>query len=169
MSPGEAVALRSLQPADRFLLRTATWLNLNWCGERFTFAQMDADPYLAGYYRLTPEDGDFGLVSTAAGQPTGVVWVRHFPAHAPGYGFVRPGVPELSVCVLPGYRGAGLGEALVAAAVAEARQRSLGAVSLSVEEGNPARRLYERLGFAPAAPARHPGTLLLELGAAPPG
>ena len=92
-----------------------------------------------------------------------MVWVTRFPAEAPGYGFVRADVPELSVCVLPGYRGAGLGAELVGAAVAEARRRGLPALSLSVEEGNPARRLYERLGFRPAGAAAEPGTLLLEL------
>ncbi len=164
----EPVTLRRLQPADRILIRTATWMNLNWCGERLSFAQMDADPHLAAYHRFTPEDGDYGMVATVGGEPTGVVWVRHFSADGPGYGFVRAGVPELSVCVLPGYRGAGLGGALVAAAVTEARYRNLSALSLSVEEGNPARHLYERLGFVPVASARHPGTLSLELAAARP-
>jgi GNAT superfamily N-acetyltransferase len=130
---------RALDEGDGLLLRLATWLNLNWNGPRFTFAQLDADPHLAAYYRTVPE---FGVVCTADGEPTGVVWVTHFPAEAPGYGFVRADVPELSVCVLPGYRGAGLGADLV-------------------EEGNPARRLYERSGFRPVG--AEPGTLLLEL------
>ena len=149
---------RALDERDGLLLRLATWLNLNWSGPWFTVAQLDGDPHLAGYYRRTPE---FGVVSTADGEATGVVWVTRFPADAPGYGFVRPDVPELSVCVLPGYRGAGLGADLVAAAVTEARRRGLPALSLSVEEGNPARRLYERLGFRPAG--TEAGTLLLEL------
>lgn len=151
---------RALDERDGLLLRLATWFNLNWSGPRFTFAQLDDDPHLAAYYRSPPE---FGVVSTADGEPTGVVWVTRFPAEAPGYGFVRADVPELSVCVLPGYRGAGLGAGLVGAAVAEARGRGLPALSLSVEDGNPARRLYERLGFRPAGAVAEPGTLLLEL------
>lgn len=156
-------ALRELEAGDGFLLRTATWLNLNWRDERFTFAQVDADPKLAAYYRFSPDDGEYGFVATDRRRPTGVVWVTYFAPDAPGYGFVRADVPELSVCVLPGYRGAGLGTALVDAAVAEARRRSLSALSLSVEEGNPARRLYERRGFAPATSAPDPGTLSLVL------
>lgn len=155
---------RPLDDGDRLLLRVATWLNLNWSGPRFTVAQLDADPHLAGYYRTPAE---FGVVSTAGGEPTGVVWATHFPSEAPGYGFVRAGVPELSVCVLPGYRGAGLGTSLLDAAVVEARHRSLPALSLSVEEGNPARRLYDRLGFLPAPPPAGPGTLVLDLGTTP--
>ncbi len=157
------MSTRALADGDALLLRIATWWNLNWSGERFTVARMDADPHLAAYYRTTPE---FGFVSTTDDGPTGVVWVTLFPAEAPGYGFVRAGVPELSVCVLPGYRGAGLGADLVGAAIAEARRRSFPALSLSVEDGNPARRLYERLGFAPAAAGADPGTLVREL--APP-
>jgi GNAT superfamily N-acetyltransferase len=151
---------RALEDGDGFLLRVATWLNLNWSGDRFTLAQLDADPHLAAYYRTAPE---FGVVSLAGDEPTGVVWVTRFPPDAPGYGFVRAGVPELSVCVLPGYRGAGLGAELVAAAVIEARRRYLPALSLSVEEGNPARRLYERQGFRPAGATVGPGTLVLGL------
>lgn len=161
------MAVRRLEPTDALLLRVATWMNLNWSGERLTFAQMDADPHLAAYYRFEPADGDYGWVATAGARPTGVVWVKYFPAHAPGYGFVRADVPELSVCVLPGYRRAGLGAALLEAALREARHRSLGALSLSVEAGNPARRLYERLGFAPVPSAHHSGTLALELSAVP--
>ncbi len=158
------MTLRPLDDGDGLLLRVATWFNLNWSGDRFTLAQLDADPHLAGYYRRPPE---CGFVSTDDGLPTGVVWTTLFPPEAPGYGFVRPDVPELSVCVLPGYRGAGLGAELLAAAVGAARHRSLPALSLSVEEGNPARRLYERLGFLPAASVADPGALVLELGEPP--
>jgi GNAT superfamily N-acetyltransferase len=158
------MGIRPLDDGDALLLRLATWWNLNWSGERFTVAQLDADPHLAAYYRRPPQ---FGFVSTTGDVPTGVVWVTLFPPEAPGYGFVRAGVPELSVCVLPGYRGAGLGADLVGAAVAEARRRRLPAVGLSVEDGNPARRLYARSGFAPAPAAADPGTLVLELGPPP--
>ena len=48
--------------------------------------------------------------------------------------------------LLPEYRGRGLGTAIVAAIVAEAKARGL-PVALQVLKVNPARRLYERLGF----------------------
>ena len=35
--------MRELTPADAFLLRVATWLNLHWSGERFTFREVDDD------------------------------------------------------------------------------------------------------------------------------
>jgi ribosomal protein S18 acetylase RimI-like enzyme len=48
--------------------------------------------------------------------------------------------------VVPAWRGRGLGTAIVGAVLAEARRRRLPA-ALQVLKGNPARRLYERLGF----------------------
>ena len=52
------------------------------------------------------------------------------------------------VCVLPEYRGYGLGKALLAASVHNLRQRKFAALSLTVTEANdPAVELYKRLGF----------------------
>ena len=52
------------------------------------------------------------------------------------------------VCVLPEYRGLGLGKALLAASVRNLRQRKFSALSLTVTEANtPAVELYKRLGF----------------------
>ena len=45
-------------------------------------------------------------------------------------------------------------------------RRSLPALSLSVEEGNPARRLYERSGFRPAPADAGADVLVLDLGPA---
>ena len=46
-----------------------------------------------------------------------------------------------------GHRGRGTGTVLVAGLAQVARQQGLPGMSLSVEPDNPARRLYERLGF----------------------
>jgi ribosomal protein S18 acetylase RimI-like enzyme len=57
-------------------------------------------------------------------------------------------VPELSVAVVEEARGRGIGIALLRSLLDRAREERMSAVSLSVEEENPAVRLYERLGFA---------------------
>jgi ribosomal protein S18 acetylase RimI-like enzyme len=56
--------------------------------------------------------------------------------------------------VAPGWRGQGVGEALVAAVVAEGRRRGASEVRLWVTATNdPARRLYRRCGFEPTGAA----------------
>ena len=52
----------------------------------------------------------------------------------------------VDISLLPEYRGRGIGTALIRALLDEAASVS-GAVKLSVAASNPARRLYERLGF----------------------
>ncbi len=51
------------------------------------------------------------------------------------------------LAVLPGHRGAGVGQMLMAAIEAEALKRGACKVTLEVLSGNPARRLYEREGY----------------------
>ena len=62
--------------------------------------------------------------------------------------FVAEGIPELTIGVAERARGTGVGSALLAALLDMADERGCGATSLSVEDGNAARRLYERAGFA---------------------
>lgn len=56
----------------------------------------------------------------------------------------------VQIQVAPGHQGRGIGEQVIRTLLDEARQANL-PVSLRVLHGNPARRLYERLGFRPAA------------------
>jgi GNAT superfamily N-acetyltransferase len=51
------------------------------------------------------------------------------------------------LAVLPGYRGAGIGKALLAAVETEALKRGASKVTLEVLSGDPARRLYAREGY----------------------
>jgi GNAT superfamily N-acetyltransferase len=77
----------------------------------------------------------------------GAAWYRFLPAHDPGYGFV-PELPELTVGVVPPWRGRGVGRLLVAGLLEEARASGLPGVSLSVEPDNVAAlALYRSLGF----------------------
>lgn len=148
---------------DVALLAEATRLNMNWQGpERFTVADIAAEPVLEHYTRLRPGRGDFGLVAEVGGRAVGVVWLLFLDAADPGYGFVEDGVPELSVCIWPEYRGVGLGGLLLDAAFVEARERGVRRISLSVETGNPARRLYRDKGFFNVTGAA-PGTMVLGL------
>ncbi|MBN1370890.1 MAG: GNAT family N-acetyltransferase [Anaerolineaceae bacterium] len=106
-------------------------------------------PELAHYVQDWPQPGDLGFIAAEAttGKPLGAAWLRLFSAESPGYGFVAEGIPELSVAVLPECRGQGVGTALLEGLLAAARGQ-YAAVSLSVSAGNPAAKLYRRLGFA---------------------
>jgi ribosomal protein S18 acetylase RimI-like enzyme len=123
----------------------------NWNGEqRFTIEQLIADPHAARYLLDWPRRGDFGVVAeTDAGEPVGAAWARCLPESEPGYGFVAPDVPELSLGVLPGHRGRGHGRVLMEALIRAAAEgpAPIARLSLSVEDGNPAVRLYNSLGF----------------------
>jgi ribosomal protein S18 acetylase RimI-like enzyme len=64
----------------------------------------------------------------------------------------RPLINVHDLSVLPGYRGRGIGRALLREVEAAARERGCVKVTLEVQENNHrARRLYQRAGFAQGA------------------
>jgi len=155
--------VREATAADRGLLARATLDNLNWNGQRFTMREVEDTPHFRHYYDDWPRDEDFGLVAEDADRMVAaVVWLRYFTAQDPGYGFVADTIPELSIWVSAEYRGQGIGGLLLHRISEAARSRGVTAISLSVEDGNPAARLYARHGFRPA-PNGVPGCLLMEL------
>jgi GNAT superfamily N-acetyltransferase len=138
---------------------------VNWDPERVALspeaiaAEPTFDRYLSGWPRPT----DLGVVAEADGMPVGASWMRFFDATEPGYGFLAEDIPELSIGVAPGWRGRGVGGRLLDAMIGLARARAIGAISLSVEAANPARRLYERRGFRPVVDDGEAITMRLDL------
>ncbi len=59
----------------------------------------------------------------------------------------RPAGSVTDIYVEPVFRGQGVGTLLLTAGIAWLRSHGYGRVVLNVAVGNPARRLYERLGF----------------------
>ena len=90
--------------------------------------------------------GDLGFAAEVGGEPVAAAWLRLWRGADRGFGFVDPATPELSMAVLPGWRGRGTGTALLRHLLAVADRR-YDAVSLSASESNPAVRLYRRAGF----------------------
>ncbi|WP_306311412.1 GNAT family N-acetyltransferase [Streptomyces hydrogenans] len=157
--------LRPATARDAALLWNVLLEAYNWTGEqRFTVERLAADPHAARYLAGWPREDDFGVVAeTETGEPVGAAWARRLPEDAPGYGFVAPDVPELTLAVLPAHRGRGHGRALMAALIRSAADRSTTRLSLSVEDGNPAVRLYTSLGFTPVGRNGGSDTMLLTL------
>jgi ribosomal protein S18 acetylase RimI-like enzyme len=99
------------------------------------------------YVRSWGRPGDAGLIALEDGNPVGAAWYRLFRRDAPGFGFVDESTPELTIAVVPGRRGRGIGHELLTGLLDRARREGFGAVSLSVEKDSPAVKLYERYGF----------------------
>lgn len=122
--------------------------------------------YLEGWGR--PED--FAVVALGHdGRRVGAAWYRLMPPEDPGYGFVDASTPEVGVAVVPEVRGRGVGTTLLRALLSAARSRGFDALSLSVERGNPAVRLYERHGFERLFVAGDAWTMKADLSAADDG
>jgi GNAT superfamily N-acetyltransferase len=99
------------------------------------------------YARGWGRPGDTAVIALEGGFPVGAAWFRLFPPAEPGYGFVDESTPELAIAVVPSKRGHGIGDELLLALLARAKEAGYQRLSLSVEPGNPARKLYERHGF----------------------
>ena len=107
-------------------------------------------PELAHYVEGFGRAGDVGLVALDGAEPIGAAWVRMLQGPDAGYGHVDDETPELTVAVLPEWRGRGVGAHLIDELIGLVGS-SAPAISLSVDPANPAVRLYERFGFAPVA------------------
>jgi ribosomal protein S18 acetylase RimI-like enzyme len=115
--------------------------------ERPSMAAFREDPefmkLLAGWGR----PGDRAVIAEEQEQPIGAAWFRLWTPELHSYGFVDAQTPELGIAVAPAYRGKAIGRALLEALITTARADGFPALSLSVSPFNPARHLYESLGF----------------------
>ena len=111
-----------------------------------TGQQALADPRYAMYLTGWPRPGDFGLVAEQDG-PVGAAWYRTFTKAEHGHGFIAEDVPELAIAVVASRRHQGIGRRLLVDLVDASVAQGYAAISLSVDEGNPARALYESTGF----------------------
>lgn len=149
MSGGASYDIRPATPADEPFLWEMLYQSL-YVEEgaapfpREVLRQPELSRYVEGWGRA----GDLGFVAVeaASGLAVGAVWSRLPEGVDKGFAYVDDETPELAVAVSPGHRGRGVGTALLKRLLSEASSL-FPAVSLSVSPENPARRLYERLGF----------------------
>ncbi|HUQ21437.1 MAG TPA: GNAT family N-acetyltransferase [Gaiellaceae bacterium] len=118
-----------------------------------------ASRYVRGWGRR----GDTAVIALESGFPVGAAWFRLFTAAEPGYGFVDESTPELAIAVVPSKRGHGVGDELLQELITKAKAAGYERLSLSVEPGNPARKLYERHGFSVVDEGDEAWTMVAEL------
>jgi len=136
--------LRPVRPNDRdFLLRVYAATRdeelrvVDWSDEQkaaFVRQQFEAQD---AYYREHYDPATFDVIEVD-GEPVGRLYVARWEDE----------IRIVDVALLPEYRGRGIGTALLRELLAEAAEAGK-RLSIHVELNNPARRLYERLGFAP--------------------
>jgi len=161
--------IRAATAADLDFLEEMLCAAVNWSPrwKKQSRARIMSVPATARYLADWPRDTDLGVVAEANGQPgdgqpgdgqpgdgqpgdgqpVGAAWLRFFAADDPGYGFVAPDVPELTIGVAAAWRGRGAGRALLRALAERARSSGIAQISLNVERENFAQRLYLSEGY----------------------
>lgn len=146
--PGEPIG------AGTFVIRPATeddegflWEMLAEAARETSVEAVVENPGTARYVEGWGRDGDLGFVAVGKdGEPLGAAWLRLLRGENRGYGYVDDETPELAIAVRRGFRGAGIGARLLQSLL-EGAEHPYRSMSLSVRADNPARRLYEKMGF----------------------
>jgi GNAT superfamily N-acetyltransferase len=157
--------LREATAADADFLLDMLVEACNWSGQqRVTRSDVGQVPQLRHYVSDWPRPDDVGASPLDdLGAPVGAAWARTFPANDPGFGFVAPDVPEMSIAVKAPQRGRGIGRRLIQALAETVRERGSRGLSLSVEDGNQAADLYATAVFRTVERHDNSTTMLLEL------
>ena len=139
-------SLRQEEPQDEpFLIalyastREAELARVPWTGAQKAEFLRSQFALQRSQYRTHYHGADFCIIE-ADGRPIGRLYVHR------GAQEIR----LMDIALLPASRGCGIGGAYLQALLREAQAANL-PVTLHVEPGNPARRLYLRAGFRPAA------------------
>jgi ribosomal protein S18 acetylase RimI-like enzyme len=140
------IALRPAADADRQFLGRVYASTREEELARVPFTPEQRDAFLAqqfhaqsAHYAAHYPDASFDVV-LVGGEPAGRLIVDRGD----------DAVHIVDVALLPAVRGRGAGTRLLTGVIAEAEDRGL-PTRIYVEHGNPARRLYERLGFEPVS------------------
>lgn len=141
-SPAAAPQLRPAKPEDREFLfrvyaasRAEELARVPWSPaevEAFLRQQFDLQD---SAYRQDYPTAAFEVIEFA-GQPAGRLYLERSATD----------LHLIDIALLPEHRGRGIGTGLIHTILAEAADRRL-PIRLYVEQDNPARRLYKRLGF----------------------
>lgn len=115
--------------------REAELAQINWSAEQknaFCYQQAQAQ---ANHYRHHYPTAQYFIIESQQ-QPAGRLYVDHWEKE----------IRIMDIALLPSFRGKGIGTQLLRSLQNEASEAGK-LLSIHVESFNPARRLYERLGF----------------------
>jgi ribosomal protein S18 acetylase RimI-like enzyme len=122
------------------------WEMLMYAVQEHSVQAVQAQDCLTRYAADWGRTGDMGFVAYTKKQTIGAAWLRlRFNANK-RFGDVEDSIPELTIAVIPEYRGKEIGTALLMQ-VLKSAQTDYAAVSLNVRSNNPVVALYERAGF----------------------
>lgn len=136
--------LRPARPEDREHLlavyastRAEELAPVPWTEEqKSAFVKMQFDAQDA-HYREHYQGATYEVIEVD-GVPAGRLYLHRTPKE----------IRLVDIALLPPFRSKGIGTRLLAELIAEAKKRGI-PLTIHVEMFNPARRLYERLGFTP--------------------
>jgi ribosomal protein S18 acetylase RimI-like enzyme len=93
------------------------------------------------------EKDDHCLMAIVDSQVAGAVWIRTFQGELKGCGYIDESTLEIAIALFEPYRNQGIGTRMMEQMVELMKAEGYAQVSLSITKGNPAIRLYMRLGF----------------------
>lgn len=162
--PAPQVTYRTADETDLPHVQQTLYLALAWDPDDPIppFEPVVNHPEIAIYHTGWRRPGDAGVVAEIDGEFAGMAYYRLFSEDVHGQGFVDPATPELAIAVVEQHRGKGIGLRLMKDLAGIAHSAGIKQISLSVSPGNPARRLYERVGYRPASET-DPELMVLQL------
>jgi GNAT superfamily N-acetyltransferase len=143
------IELRPGTNADIEHVKRALFEAVSWNPERELppYEFVIAHEELARYHEGWGRHGDMAVIAERDGKVVGASLCRLFTAENHGHGYVDDETPELAVAVWNGHRSGGIGTRLLDGIEQAAKAAGFTRLSLSVDAENPARRLYDRLGY----------------------
>ncbi len=145
----ERVSIESLGDGDVDIVKWVVYTAISW-NDPPGLPSLDVameHPKLILYHEGWGRTGDFGVRADIGDVFAGAAFARLFSDEQHGEGYVDAQTPELGIAVEASFRGRGVGRLLMDALAAEARRMGFERLSLSVNNPNPAKRLYEAVGY----------------------
>ena len=159
------IDIRLLDADDLDVVRWTLYTAVSWTGDPEIPPLEVAlkHPALAIYHQGWGRPGDFGVAASIDETLAGAAVARIFTEAEHGHGYIDPETPELGIAVEPTLRGRGIGRRLMNTLADAARDRGIQRLSLSVNNPNPAKHLYESLGYVTTDEADDSSLMVLEL------